>query len=415
MKRNLTLCLSATLLFGCLLSPLFRSQEASQKTTSPPSKPVQEGLTHFEVFKSGREGYNNYRIPAVVVTRKGTLLAFCEARRRDSDTGDIDLILKRSSDGGRTWSKQIVIWDDGPNTCGNACPVVDRTTGIVWLLLTHNQGQDGEREIAQKRSKGTRTVWVCKSEDDGVTWSKPMDITKTSKKSDWGWYATGPGVGIQLQSGPQAGRLLIPCNHTVQPDEKNQSDRFEYGDHVIYSDDHGRSWELGGVVPALKIDEPQVAELDDGSIMMNMRSHFGKGLRAVSLSKDGGQSWGEIWHEKALIEPDCQASFLRYTRRPRNRKNRLLFSNPASNKKNDAGRVNMTVRLSYDEGKTWPVSKQIYSGPSAYSCLTVMPDMTLGCLYERGNKKLYEEITFARFSLEWLTDGTDPVGGPKQE
>ncbi|MBN1343672.1 MAG: exo-alpha-sialidase [Phycisphaerae bacterium] len=355
-----------------------------------------------DIFVSGTEGYHTFRIPAIVATNQGTILAICEGRRGSlSDTGDIDMVLRRSTDGGKSWSRLQVIWHDGNNTCGNPCPVVDRSTETVWLAMTHNLGSDGEADLARKKAKGTRTVWVSRSDDNGATWTKPVDITATAKKPEWGWYATGPGVGIQLERGGHNGRLLIPCNHTVQPDRAHP-DRFEYGNHVIYSDDHGKSWQLGGVVPALKIDEPQAVELSDGSIMMNMRSHFGKGCRAVSISGNGGETWGDIRHEEALIEPDCQASFLRYSYGKAGGRTRLLFSNPASKQ-----RDRMTVRLSYDDGKTWPVSRLLYAGPAAYSCLTVLPDMTMGCLYERGAKDPYEKITFARFTLEWLTDGKD--------
>lgn len=142
--------------------------------------------------------------------------------------------------------------------------------------------------------------------------------------------------------------------------------------------------------------------------MMNMRSSYGN-LRVVSFSKDGGQTWGQVWHDKTLLESPCQASLIRYTQRPRYTKNRLLFSNPPTSKE----RVNLTVRLSYDEGATWAVSKRICDGRSGYSCLVVLPDMTIGCLYERGEnndpneRRSFWKITFARFSLDWLTDGTD--------
>ena len=176
---------------------------------------------------------------------------------------------------------------------------------------------------------------------------------------------------------------------------------------MIYSDDHGRTWRLGGAVPAVGIDEPQVVELADGSLMMNMRSSYGN-LRVVSFSNDSGQTWGQVWHDKDLLDPPCQASLIRYTQRPGYTKNRLLFSNPPHS--NDQ-RVGLTVRVSYDEGATWAVSKRICAGGSDYSCLVVLPDMTLGCLYERGGGKNPEDgrlrITFARFSLGWLTDGAD--------
>jgi sialidase-1 len=179
---------------------------------------------------------------------------------------------------------------------------------------------------------------------------------------------------------------------------------FEYGDHVIHSENHGQTWELGGTVPGLGLDEPQVVELETGNLMMNMRSIYGN-LRVVSLSKDAGQTWSVAWRDETLIEPPCQASIRRYTQRPKWKNRRLLFSNPASPKK----RINMTVRLSYDEGQTWTVSKQVYAGPSAYSCLAALSDMTIGCLYERGKADAYEKITLARFSLQWLTDGADRV------
>jgi sialidase-1 len=331
------------------------------------------------------------------------LLAFCEGRKNSSsDTGEIDMLVKRSLDGGRSWTHQQVVWHDGANTCGNACPVVDKATGTVWLLLTHNLGEDAEGAIGQRRAKGTRTAWVCKSTDDGVSWSSPVEITPAVKNPDWGWYATGPGLGIQLKHGIHAGRLLVPINYSAQP-YAGRPDVFEYGDATVYSDDHGETWRLGGVVPSFKVDECQVVELSDGSVMMNSRAHFGNGQRAVSLSNDGGDTWNQVRFDETLVEPDCQGSIIRYTERPACTRNRLLFSNPA----NKHERVHMTVRLSYDEGKTWPVSKRLFAGTAAYSCLAVLPDMTLGCLYERGEKNPYEKITLAQFSLGWLTDGAD--------
>ena len=148
----------------------------------------------------GQGGYHTYRIPSLIVTTKGTVLAFCEGRKQSaSDAGDIDLLLRRSRDGGKTWSAPQVVWDDGPNTCGNPCPVIDAKTGTIWLLLTHNLGSDSESKIVDGTSKGTRTVWVTRSDDDGATWARPVEITSTVKRPDWTWYATGPGVGISLE------------------------------------------------------------------------------------------------------------------------------------------------------------------------------------------------------------------------
>ncbi len=346
-----------------------------------------------DVFVSGQEGYHTYRIPSALVTPKGTVLAFCEGRRKGrGDSGDIDLVLRRSIDGGATWGPLQVVWDDGANTCGNPCPVVDRSTGTIWLMMTHNLGKDVERDIIAGRSEGSRTVWISKSDDDGVTWSKPEEITASVKKPDWAWFATGPGVGIQLRDG----RLVVPCDAITLGGAKAHS-------LVIFSDDHGRSWKAGGTASD-RHNECQVAELEDGRLLLNMRNH-GSPIRrrGVAESRDGGLTWSEARTDEGLPEPVCQASLLRYTLRPARAKNRLLFSNPGTEKT----RTRMTVRLSYDEGRTWPVSRILHEGPSAYSCLAVLGDLSIGCLYERGDRTPYEKITFARFSLEWLTDGSD--------
>jgi len=354
----------------------------------------------IDLFTSGKEGYRCFRIPAMVVSNRGAVLAFCEGRKHGcSDTGDIDTVLKRSLDGGKTWLPIQVVWDDGPNVCGNPCPVVDRQTGTIWLLSTHNLAEDHEGRIWAGTGKGTRTVWVSKSTDDGETWSKPGEITPSTKPPEWTWYATGPGVGIQLQQEPHQGRLVIPCDHGVAGGR-------DYHSHVIYSDDHGQTWKLGGSVPDKTTSECQVVELVDGTLHLNIRNHFRRTYRrAISLSKDGGSTWSDPYHDPLLITPHCQGSVLRYTRKPQHEKNRLLFSNPASTK----GRANMTVRLSYDEGTTWAVSKTIHAGPAAYSCLAVLPDGSIACFYEGGEKSPYERINFARFTLQELTDGEDQL------
>ncbi len=351
------------------------------------------------LFVSGADGYHTYRIPSLIVTKKGTVLAFCEGRKSSrSDSGDIDLLVKRSTDGGRIWSEQKIVWDDGANTCGNPCPVVDTETGTLWLLMTHNLGVDHEGQILAGASKGTRTVWVTKSDDDGLTWAAPVEITGDVKKPNWSWYATGPGVGIQLSAGPHNGRLAIPCDH------KTLGDKVGYYSHVFYSDDLGKTWRLGSSTEN-GVNECQVIERSDGSLLLNMRrSHTNKALwRAIATSTDGGTSWSKLSYDKTLISPRCQASLLRYDPPEKSEKPLVLFSNPADTKQ----RIKMTVRLSYDEGRTWPVAKLLHAGPSAYSCLTVLADRSIGCLYERGDKGAYETITFARFRLPWLTDGAE--------
>lgn len=158
------------------------------------------------------------------------------------------------------------------------------------------------------------------------------------------------------------------------------------------------------------MNECTVAELSGGRLMLNMRSYRGRHLRAVAVSGDGGETWSTPVDDPVLVEPVCQASLLRYTAEAEGGGNRMLFSNPASER-----REKMTVRLSYDEGKTWPVAKLLHAGPSAYSCLTALPDGCAGCLYEGGEADPYETIRFARFNLEWLTDGADrltPLSSP---
>lgn len=342
-----------------------------------------EEVAFTDVFKAGTEGYHSYRIPSLIVTAKGTVLAFCEARKNNrSDAGDIDLVLKRSLDGGKSWQPMQVVWDDGPHTCGNPCPVVDRSTGTIWLLLTHNLGTDTEAKLVDGKSEGTRTVWVSHSTDDGATWVKPVEITKDVKQPDWTWYATGPGIGIQMRSG----RMVIPCDNKVAVTKARQS-------HVIFSDDHGKTWKLGGVVGP-NCNESQVVQLADGSLMLNMRSYEANHLRLVAKSRDGGVTWSAPKEDPALIEPVCQASIIRVP----GEAPMLLFSNPASIK-----REKLTLKLSFNDGRTWPVVHELHPGPAAYSCLTVLPDQRLACLYECGDKSAYDVIRLATFSLAWLS------------
>ena len=390
MKRH-AIQLVFTLLLACIVSSV---PAVSQELTSP------EQLHNTDVFVSGQDVYHTFRIPALLTTKNGTLLAFCEGRKATrSDSGNIDLLVKRSVDNGKTWSSRQVVWDDRENTCGNPCPVVDQQTGTIWLLMTWNRGDDHESAIKKNTSKDTRRVWVCRSNNDGLRWSKPIEITATTKRLEWRWYATGPGVGIQLQKGPWKGRMVIPCDHSVV----SANDPDGYNSHVIISDDHGKTWYIGGVISP-KVNECQIVELDNGTLMINMRNYDrSKTTRAIATSTDGGITFSKVTHDPVLVEPICQASFLRYTLHSKQERNRLLFSNPAHAKRGD--RRDMTIRLSYDEGRSWPVSKLIHAGPSAYSCLTILPDGNIACLYEAGQKSPYEKIIFTSFTLEWLTGG----------
>jgi sialidase-1 len=339
---------------------------------------------HVDVFRAGEGAYHTYRIPALTVAPNGALLAFCEGRRGSAaDSGDIDIVLRRSYDRGKTWTAAETIADMGEDTIGNPTPVVERESGNVFLLLTRNPGSITEQQIIA--GKGSRTVWIMRSLDFGATWSAPVEITSQVKRPDWTWYATGPGNGIQTRTG----RLVIPCDH-------NQRLNNERHSHVIYSDDRGETWKIGGIA-AKETNESAVAELRDGTLLLNMRSYHGRNRRAVQRSIDDGLTWLPLEFDEALIEPVCQASLIAAVAPGRKADGRLLFSNPAA-----TTRTHMTVRLSEDGGRTWPASQLVHEGPSAYSSLAMLRRNVAGLLYENGDRQPYERITFVRFDRNWI-------------
>jgi sialidase-1 len=351
------------------------------------------------LWQQGTGKYNNYRIPSIMATQQGTLLAFCEGREA-GDTGDIDILLKRSEDNGKTWSEEMVVWDDGLNTCGNPCPVVDEETGRIWLFLTWNNGKDHERDIINKRSQDTRWPYLCYSDDDGKTWSEPEKIPGL-KNASWGWYATGPGIGIQLKRGHYKGRLVIPANHSYDDPEGNiHNGPYGFGSHVLFSEDNGETWKMSEPIRP-GCNESQVAELSDGTLVMNMRSYNNQYSRAVAFSKDGGKSWSEIEHDFQLVESKCQASLLNFGEYKK--ENLYLFSNPAV----PVGRTAMTIKTSFDNCDSWSNSKLVYAGPSAYSCLVKLPNDKVGLFFEVGEKRPYEKMVFVSFKIkELFTPGT---------
>ncbi len=342
-----------------------------------------------DVFVSGEGGYHTYRIPALLRTPNGTLLAFTEGRKTSrADLGDNDMLLRRSTDQGKTWGPVQLVYEEGGSqriTIGNPTVVLDEITGTVWLVMQRN-GSD---------------VLVANSIDNGASWSRPRDITEIVKKANWGFYAVGPGVGIQIQRGPHRGRLVIPAYHRLTKDKSGPSRA-----HMFYSDDHGKSWKLGASTGD-HLNECQVVEIPgkaSSRLLLNARNHWGRsggrpdlaGFRIVAASRDGGHSWGKQTFDKTLIEPQCQGSLIRHSWGNASQRSRLLFCNPAA-----SSRTQLTLRASYDEGASWSDSRLLYEGSSAYCCLARLSATDVGVIYERDN---YARITFQQVPLTWLSE-----------
>lgn len=358
-------------------------------------------LEQTDLFESRMDGHLQYRIPVLLTTNAGTLLALCEARvdKPGDAPNNIDVVMKRSSDHGRSWSRLDVLMGNGDGAAGDPTGLVDRETGTIWVFANFYPEGFGSVNVSAGLTGNTANYVAIKSEDDGRTWSDPINLTGMLKEPHWRGGSIGPGTGIQMRNG----RLVLPRYYFDTPiGETRTTTSF-----VSYSDDHGKTWTNGGMVsPAGATNECQVVELTDGSLMMNLRNEVSSGevFRKVARSFDGGESWTVMKDDPVLIEPirGCQASLFVFTDTSTSDKNRLLFTNPASLRRN-----NFTVQMSYDEGKTWPVVRQLHGGFSAYSSLTVLPDKTIGCLYEGGDNYLYEKIVFTRFNVEWLSGGKD--------
>ena len=366
----------------------------------PAAEPL---LTQNAVFPPGLNGIVRYRIPGIVVTPKGTVLAYSEARRNNSsDWGEIEVHLRRSTDGGQTWqpaqhiAHQATRIEGNPRkksggereqTVNNPVAIVDHQTGAIEFLYCVNYAR----------------CFAMRSTDDGATWSAPVEITAAfepfRKKYDWNVIATGPGHGVQLRSG----RLVVPIwlAYGSKP-----------GDHApsaaatIYSDDHGKTWQAGDLCLPNEGDfgnpnETMITTLSDGRVLLVARSVSKANRKILTTSADGATGWSTPAFHDQLWEPICMASI---TAHPAGV---LLFSNPHTlaldpdGKEIPAGRgkrQNLSIKLSRDDGKTWPVNKTLAAGPSAYSDLAVLPDGTVLCLYENA-----ESIDCARFNLDWVT------------
>jgi sialidase-1 len=360
-----------------------------------PAVGASPSFAEVDVFVSG-DGYPTYRIPSVIVSRRGTVLAFAEGRQAQGDHTQNDLVLRRSRDGGRTWEPRQLVATDRPHVLVNPCAVEDRRNGRLWLMYQRYPAGAAERQVVAGYA-GDRVCrgFVTYSDDDGATWAPAREVTRDVKRPEKATsIASGPGVGIQLRRGPHRGRLVLPFN------EGPWGDWLVY---AVYSDDGGATWRRGE--PALDQvegmgNEVQVVERVDGTLLLNARNEGGARCRKVAASADGGQTWTPLADDPALPDPRCQGSIVRLTDPLDGGRSRLLFANAASPDRRENG----TVRLSYDEGRTWPVSRTVYAGPFAYSCLTPLAGGAIGLLYERDG---YARITFARFDLAWLTDGTD--------
>ncbi len=353
-----------------------------------------------DVFVSGQEGFQTFRIPSVLVTKSRMVLAFAEGRKTRGNQSENKIVLKRNTDGGATWSALQVIADGGKSSLNNPCAVIEQASDRVFLMYQsyppgvcdHNKdlapGYDSERIVRS---------WLLTSDDDGKTWSQPQDVTRSCKAAtEATTIASGPGIGIQLTRGPHTGRLIIPFN---------EGPFGRWNVYAVYSDNCGKTWQMGQRPPGAHVanskggetslvNEVQMVELADGAVMLNSRSYGGKRLRKTAISQDGGVTWSPVVEDEHLREPRCMASILRYSFD----KSTLLYSGPDSSE-----RRNGAIRVSYDEGKTWPVKKVIERGLFAYSCLTRLADDRIGCLYETGVKDSYEKIVFTTFSPNWLT------------
>ncbi|MEV5613053.1 sialidase family protein [Streptomyces sp. NPDC052225] len=350
-------------------------------------------------FRAGESGYASFRIPAVVRAPDGTLLAFCEGRRASSaDHGDIDIVLRRSIDGGRTWGPLRVAVANGANLAGNPAPVV-LPSGRVLLVHVRNAAAATEDAILRGRVSAAdgRRVWLTHSDDTGLTWSAGRDLTARTKKPGWRWYATTPGHALYTREG----RVVVPANHSLPPTGTDTGTEAKYnGGHCLLSDDDGATWRIGYVDDNpdgyINANETCAAQLPDGRLYFNTRNDSpSPGNRADACSADGGAHLTRPFRPQAgLTGPVVEGSLLHL-----GDPDVLLYSGPAD----PAARALMTVRRSLDSGVTWQPAHTVDGLPAAYSDLVRVDDGTVGLLYETGDFSPYETITFRRIPVAALT------------
>ena len=377
--------ITCVFLFTSMFTQACQKDDETQgnPTPVPPDEEVPSSEFNY-IYNQGTDGFELYRIPAIVKSKSNTLLAFAEARKARSNgySGDIDLVVKRSSDNGKTWSKQITIWNDGQNTCGNPVPIVD-DRGRIHLLMTWNFQTDKWGAITNGTGEDSRRPYYTYSDDDGITWAQPVEITSSVKKEKWDWYATGPCHGIQIQKGIHKGRLVAPNYFTTR-----ESGKVTSYSHIIYSDDYGKTWKPGEPTPVGGVGECSVAEIGEGTLMLNMRADEGF-YRKSCTSIDGGLTWSSPQISIDQIDCKCQGSILSIG-------GAVFLSNAAS----ATERINMTIKKSTDNGKNWKGQYTVYEGNSGYSDIVELSDSQIAIIYEGGEKRYTDGLAFKVVSIK---------------
>lgn len=377
--------ITCVFLFTSMFTQACQKDDETQgnPTPVPPEEEVPSSEFNY-IYNQGTDGFEVYRIPAIVKSKSNTLLAFAEARkaRSNGDSGDIDLVVKRSSDNGKTWSKQITIWNDGQNTCGNPVPIVD-DRGRIHLLMTWNFQTDKWGAITNGTGEDSRRPYYTYSDDDGITWAQPVEITSSVKKEKRDWYATGPCHGIQIQKGIHKGRLVAPNYFTTR-----ESGKVTSYSHIIYSDDYGKTWKPGEPTPVGGVGECSVAEIGEGTLMLNMRADEGF-YRKSCTSIDGGLTWSSPQISIDQIDCKCQGSILSIG-------GAVFLSNAAS----ATERINMTIKKSTDNGKNWKGQYTVYEGNSGYSDIVELSDSQIAIIYEGGEKRYTDGLAFKVVSIK---------------
>jgi sialidase-1 len=400
----------------------------------PASRAAEPRLVKTDLFAAGEGGYKLYRIPGLVVTARGTVLAYCEARKQTGlDWDDIEILLRRSADGGASWSQPRALphpagrLDRNPAALANAELARRAALPRSGQIAFHNPVAIADRGGAVHflYCVDYYRCFYLRSDDDGATFTRPVEITPALTRSredyDCKVFATGPAHGIQLRSG----RLVVPV--WLSTGARGNAHRPSVV-ATVYSDDGGGTWLRGDIVagetdPLTDPSEAALAELTDGRVLLNIRSESRANRRAVAFSPDGATGWTRPVFDDQLKEPICMASLCRLSERGKQDRDRLLFANPDNlgrgGREGAPGamrdRRNLTLKLSYDEGKSWPVARVLEQGTSGYSDLAVGRDGTIYCLYERGSVDgrdhfATQALTLARFNLAWLSDGKDSLG-----